>query len=416
MPARVPDLTLEPVRLSARLDALPAASVLRRLRDGTRPVYLVGGAVRDLALDRTPAELDLLVEDDADGLARALAGGVAGAVRVFPRFGTATVTVAGRTYDIARARTERYPAPGALPEVTPARAQEDLRRRDFTVNAIALGIGGPSRDRLLSVPGAAQDLAAGRLRVLHADSFRDDPTRLLRLARYAARLEFSVEPATRELALAAAAQGALDTVSGTRIGAELVLLAGEPDPVTALGLLQALGAGDALAPGFGIGDPDGARRGLALLPAPADRAAAVLGAALLGVPAAARGPLLDRLGLAAGRRHAIGAIAAGAPELARALSGARTPSQIAAAVGRAPPEAVALAGGLDRQAEPAARAWLQELRHVTLSITGNDLIAAGVPAGPAIGAGLAAARAAVMDGRAMGREAELSVALRAALA
>ncbi len=288
MPAPAPDLALEPERLAARLSALPAARPLQALRDGSESVYLVGGAVRDLALGGAPAELDLLVEADAGMIAAALAQGEPGAVRTFPRFGTATVTLDGRTYDIAQARTERYPAPGALPEVTPGRAGEDLMRRDFTVNAIALGIAGQARGRLLSVPGAHADLAAGRLRVLHPDSFRDDPTRVLRLARYAARLGFDIDPATRDYATAAVARGALDTLSGSRIGAELVLLTAEPDPVAAFCTLGALGAGAALAPGFGIRDVAAAHRALGLLPADGDRTISVLGTALLSVPAAAR--------------------------------------------------------------------------------------------------------------------------------
>lgn len=416
MPPAPNDVVLDPDRLASRLAALPAAAGLKALRDGTRPVYLVGGGVRDLALGRTPAELDLMVEGNADEVAYALAGGQTDAVRTFPRFGTATVTLGGHAYDVAGARRERYAAPGMLPQVEPAAAEQDLRRRDFTVNAIALGIGGPVRGRLLSAPGARDDLVAGRLRVLHPASFRDDPTRLLRLARYAARLGFAPEPDTRAWAAEAIGAGALESVSGPRIGAELVLLAADSDPVDALGVLGDLGAGPALAAGFGLADPDAVRRALKLLPDDADPALTVLGAAVLDVPGSARDVLLEWLGLAAGRRDGIRATARDARSLATALSTARRPSEIDRAVAGASAETTALAGGLDPAAEPSARAWLRELRHVTLQISGDDLIAAGIPAGPGIGAGLAAARGALLDGRAPEHDAQLAEALRAAVA
>ena len=125
------------------------------------------------------------------------------------------------------ARRERYPAPGALPEVEPASLAEDLGRRDFTVNALAVTLGD---GELIAVPGALEDLAAGTLRVLHDASFIDDPTRLIRLARYAERLSFAVDPHTAALARAAG----FATLSGGRLGGELRLALAEPDPVAVL--------------------------------------------------------------------------------------------------------------------------------------------------------------------------------------
>src|SRR6202035_4878740 len=120
--------------------------------------------------------------------------------QVHDRFGTCSVTVDGHSYDIARARRERYPTPGSLPEVEPGTLEEDLLRRDFTVNSLAIALGGPRRGQLSSAPLALEDLASRSLRVLHDASFVDDPTRLVRLARYQARLGFSIEPHTRALA------------------------------------------------------------------------------------------------------------------------------------------------------------------------------------------------------------------------
>ncbi len=187
-------------------------------------------------------ELDVTVGRDAEGLARALADAISPSERAYGqpieqvvhgRFGTASVAWRYGRIDIAERRAESYPSPGALPEVRPGSFEEDLRRRDFTVNAISLPLRGREAQGLIAVDHALADLRAGRLRILHEQSFRDDPTRLLRLARYAARLGFEVEPRTLRLARDAARGGALETVSRDRVAAELALTAAEPDPVSA---------------------------------------------------------------------------------------------------------------------------------------------------------------------------------------
>src|SRR3954464_6111046 len=165
--------------------------------EGEEAVYVVGGAVRDVLLGRTPHALDFVVEGDAVAVARRAAERLGGRVTVHERFGTATVEAAEATFDLAGARRERYERPGALPEVElGASLRDDLARRDFTVNAIALHL---ADGALTFHPGACEDLDARRLRVLHDGSFADDPTRLLRMARYAARLAFAVEPHTDRL-------------------------------------------------------------------------------------------------------------------------------------------------------------------------------------------------------------------------
>jgi tRNA nucleotidyltransferase (CCA-adding enzyme) len=393
-----------------RLQALPAARPLLTALEGIDGVYVVGGAVRDLLLGSVPLDLDLVVDGDLKPVVSRL--GVP--ARVHDRFGTCNVTLGSFSYDIARARRERYARPGALPDVAPASLTEDLGRRDFTVNALALGLGGKRRGELVAVASALEDLEHGRLRVLHDASFVDDPTRLLRLARYSNRLGFTVEEHTLALAGAAVAEGALGTVSGARIGAELRLLVQERDPVGAFARLRELELDAALAPGFGLHEPGVAQRALALAPADADRGPVVLAGASMRVPAGALAGLLDRLAFTAGERDTIIAAATGAERLARMLAAASGPSQIAAAVGGAGPEQVALAGALGPT--DVARRWLAELRHVKLEIGGDDLLAAGVAPGPALGAGLRGALAAKLDGRVDGREQELAEAVSVATA
>jgi tRNA nucleotidyltransferase (CCA-adding enzyme) len=395
-----------PAELLERVRALPAARpLLKRLRDA-RGAHLVGGAVRDLLLGGTPYDLDLVVEGDALGFARSLGG----ALVVHDRFGTSTVTLDGFSYDIVRARREAYAHPGALPEVEPASLREDLLRRDFTVNAMAIAL---SDGGFRAAAGAFQDLRERRLRVLHDASFIDDPTRMLRLARYASRLAFAIDPHTRGLLdRALASGGGLWTVSGPRLGSELRLLLAEDDPIAALETLGELGLDRAIHPALGLTDPSLARRALELLPSEGRGDRLALAASAQAVEPAEFAQLLDRLAFPAADRDSIVAAAGRAPELARALSQARASSKIAEAAAGAGLELVALAGALGPAAP--ARAWLDRLRHVRLEIDGDDLLAAGVPAGPPIGQGLRAALSAKLDGRASGRQAELAVALEAA--
>jgi tRNA nucleotidyltransferase (CCA-adding enzyme) len=398
-----------PAELIERIQALPAARPLRERLADVPGLYVVGGAVRDLLLGREPRELDLVVEGDAAAVASRLGG----SRRVHDRFGTVTVTLDGRTYDIARARKETYSRPGALPDVEPARLEDDLWRRDFSVNAGAVALTGERAGELRAVPAMLADLDARVLRVLHDASFVDDPTRMLRLTRYAARLGFSAEPHTRALLDQAVRGDALATVSAPRIGAELRLLSREPDAVGGFRVLHELGLDQPLGLDAGRGAMDLAERALVLLPIDQRHDRLVLAAAARGRRSddELRGRL-DAWGFVAPDREAIAAAAAGADELATRLTAAARPSEIAAAAKGAPDELVALAGALGPD-QPAGE-WLARLREVRLEIDGEDLLAAGVPAGPAIGRGLQAALADKLDGRALTRSEQLASALRAA--
>ena len=401
-----------PSELIAALRAIPAGALLLDAlgEDQSVPVHVVGGAVRDLLLGRPSGDLDLVSE----GPALAVAQRLGGSVRAHDRFGTVTVTLPGANFDIAQSRRERYPQPGALPEVTAAALTDDLGRRDFTVNAIAITLTGTAAGTLQAVPRALEDLDAHRLRVLHAGSFADDPTRLLRLTRYAARLGFEVEPETLELCREAVAGGPFTTISGPRLGNELRLLASERDPLRALVVLHDLGLDKPIEPGFGLTDPDALQSALELLPDDGRRDRLALAAASRGVEPGRLRRRLDELGFEAADREAIASAAAGAAALAVRLGSLTRPSEIAAAVDGGGPELVALAGALGAQAP--ATSWLAELRHVAPAIDGDDLIAAGIPEGPAVGAGLRAALAARLDGTALGRDAELAVGVQAARA
>jgi tRNA nucleotidyltransferase (CCA-adding enzyme) len=395
-----------------RLRALPALAAV----GGEPGVHVVGGAVRDLLLGREPHEVDLVVEGDAVALAHRLGEVVA----VHERFGTATVRVGddagAATVDLAGARQETYAAPGALPEVRlGASLARDLERRDFSVNAIAVAL---DDGRITAVPGALEDVSAGILRILHPGSFADDPTRLLRGARYAARLDFEYDEATARLARAAITEGSLATVTPSRLGAELRLLLREPQPA-AIERLARDGLAAALLgePGPGLRSGAGrpyVRRAVALTPPECEPGLVALAAAWAGGEAAV-GRRLRELGLPAAEVTRIAQAVGGAGRVLDGLepdaSGAEPgPGDVDRLLGTGPVELAVLVAARCGPGADAARRWLERDRHRRLAISGDDLVAAGL-VGPAVGRGLAAARAAMLDGAAPDRESQIAAAL-----
>lgn len=420
MSERGADAAARGERVLDALSSRPGGPQLTAAARERTDVALVGGAVRDLLLGREPRELDVAVDGDAGAFAGELAALLGASVTLHERFGTAAVEWEAGRVDVAARRAETYARPGALPDVRPGSAAVDLARRDFTVNAIAVALGGDHQGELDAAEHALEDLAAGRLRVLHEQSFRDDPTRLLRLARYRARLGLDVEERTARLAADALADGALATVSGARVGAELRLALGEANAAAALGELDRMSVLAAIAPDMRFAPAlfAGAR---ALLPADGRADLLALAGLLVDVdataePAAAAvtlARLLDSLELSSGERDRVIASVLAARSLPERLADAHRPSRLAALLAGSPPEAVALAGADGgEQARAAAARWLEEVRHVRLAIGGDDLLAAGVPAGPELGARLAAALARKQDGELdQGEHAELAAAL-----
>jgi tRNA nucleotidyltransferase (CCA-adding enzyme) len=419
MTVRAPEIVLEQLR------DLPGGEALLDAAARRDDVELIGGAVRDLLLGRTPRELDVVISGkDASFFQAAPLFATELASRLMTlaganeheRFGTALVEWDGGRIDIATRRAESYPKPGALPEVRAGTPEEDLLRRDFTVNAIAVPLDGGRRGELRAAPDALSDLDAGRLRVLHERSFHDDPTRLLRLARYAARLGFEIEGRTAALAGEAIAARALDTVSGARIGAELRLALGEPDALASLAALSELGVLGTLHPRLRFDEPI-ARATLALLPPDGRRDLALLAALTLPLALHAAADrraeilaLLDRWDFPATERDRVATAAVAVPRLIEELPAAECPSALRAAASVVPLEGVALAGALG--CEEPARRWLTDTRNVHLRITGEDLLAAGIPQGPEIGRRLEHALKLRLDGELTGgRDAELRAAL-----
>lgn len=386
-----------------RLRAVAGADVVLAALADEPGVHVVGGALRDALLGRPVRELDLVVEGDALAVARRAARRVGGTLTIHERFGTATIRTGGFAFDLAGARRERYERPGALPVVElGATLREDLGRRDFSVNAIALRL---ADGAIEAWPGAREDLRAGLLRVLHERSFVDDPTRMLRLARYAARLGFVPAPRTAALV----EPGLLATVSGERAGRELRLALREPQPAALLAL-ERLGLGrELLGPAFTVPAAVVERLGAGPL---------ALAACLTAAPPSTLARRLDELGFTAPERKLIVA-AAGAQERLRASLAAIAPDRGAASgadvalwrvVHDAPPEAIELLAAGDGAAAAAARRWRDDVSRRGLAIGGADLVAAGLR-GAEVGAALERATVAMLAGVAPDREAQLAAAL-----
>jgi tRNA nucleotidyltransferase (CCA-adding enzyme) len=220
-------------------------SLLRELgnradEDGVS-LYLVGGVVRDLLLKRKDWDLDLAVEGDGIDFARLVADRYGAGLAVFERFATSRLVFQdGLKMDIATTRRESYAHPAVLPTVQPASIEEDLSRRDFTINAMAVQLNPRQFGRLLDPYGGQNDLRARTIRVLHAGSFQDDPTRLFRAIRFEQRFGFRLERTTLRLLARAAATDLIQQLSGPRLQNEILLLFAEHDPVRAIARLGQL--------------------------------------------------------------------------------------------------------------------------------------------------------------------------------
>ncbi len=200
--------------------------------------FIVGGVVRDLLLKAAVTDVDIVIEGDAPVFARRLAKKLGASLRVHEKFRTASLLFKdGMSLDIASARRESYARPGALPDVVPGSIADDLLRRDFTINALAAGLNADDRGVVRDDLEGLGDLEARLVRVMHMESFRDDPTRILRAARYAARFGFQLDALTEQALNDAVAAGALTTITPVRYFLELGRILDAQDPAPALDLL-----------------------------------------------------------------------------------------------------------------------------------------------------------------------------------
>ncbi|MFA5088462.1 MAG: hypothetical protein WC552_05445 [Candidatus Omnitrophota bacterium] len=204
--------------------------------------YAVGGFVRDIFLGKENLDLDVVIVGEAIPLARRWAEKRRAQIRSYDRFGTATVFLENRyRVDFSSARRETYPSPGCLPKVEKGSIQDDLFRRDFTINALAVSMNKKSFGALIDFFSGQEDLAKGKIRVLHQESFTDDPTRILRAVRFEQRFQFRLERQTACLLKKAAGKKAFLSVKPERYFAEFKKILMEKDPQRYLRRLNGLG-------------------------------------------------------------------------------------------------------------------------------------------------------------------------------
>jgi tRNA nucleotidyltransferase (CCA-adding enzyme) len=218
-------------------------------------VFLVGGIVRDVFLDHVRMDIDLAVVGDGIQFAKRLARKHQGRMTAHGRFGTATVNFPDHTkLDIATARSERYEKSGALPQVTPDTLEADLARRDFSVNAMAICLNAPHRGMIIDPHGGRRDLDHRLIRILHEQSFVDDPTRLFRAVRFEKRLQFHLEQRTEQVYREAVAAHHIDGLSAGRLLEQVRLVCAEREVWPIFKRLDELGVWQAIYPTLAVFD------------------------------------------------------------------------------------------------------------------------------------------------------------------
>ena len=409
-----------PADLADRLNALTAFERLfeavQAVSEHFGGVYLVGGAVRDVLMGETSFDVDVAVEGDGIALGRLLAGALGGRAVLHEKFGTAIVISDGLRVDVATARTEFYDYPAALPTVEQASIRQDLYRRDFTINAMAVSLKGDDFGRLVDPFAGLRDLESGVLRVLHNLSFIDDPTRIFRAIRYENRYGFRMDGHTVALARACVEMNLVGELSTARLREELQALLGEEGVGEAVLRLADLGIAHAVHPHLEadeeavrlIGEIDRLRE----LYAP-EAAAWRLRLAVL----ARRLPpdeLYDWFGRLRLRRRDADRIADAvtvAPRLLELLETTKEAAAVRALLEPHDPD-----GGLFALAEAAPPArdrivrYFEELRGVRLEISGIDLAQLGLGESPRVGAVLEELLRRKLNGELDGKAAELAAA------
>jgi len=401
--------------LAALTSLTPVFEAVTAVSEGYDGVYVVGGTVRDILLGEPNFDVDIAVEGDAIALAEALAAALGGRVRPHEKFGTAVVLYGdeGRV-DVVTARTEFYDAPAALPSVEHASIREDLFRRDFTINAMAVSLKGEDFGRLVDPFRGREDLEARTIRVLHNLSFIDDPTRIFRAVRYENRYGFRMDEHTVRLARGCIEMGLVGDLSSARLRDELVALLEEGDIAHSLVRLGELGADTAIHPRLEA-DEEAAQL-LQRLTELRDRYELDIPSWRLGLAVLARNlqpnEVLEWLARLKVRRRDAEEVAAAVtvgPRLVERLkSGEAEPAEIVTMAEPYSPDAPLYALALDDLGP--LHEYFSTLRGVQLDIGGNDLAELGLGESPRVGEILAELRRRKLNGELDGRESELAAA------
>jgi len=349
-------------------------------------LYLVGGVVRDLLLEQPTFDLDLVVEGSAIELAQQLKGINKAKITTHPRFNTAKLQWQGRSLDLATARTETYDKPGALPTVTPGPIDEDLFRRDFTINAMAICLNPGDYGQLVDPYGGRDDLQGKRIRILHDKSFTDDATRIWRALRYEQRLDFHLERKTQTLLQRDIPR--LETISADRIRYEMECIFRENYPAKVFKRAGELGVLAALHPSLQGNGELAEKFAKARREYSPDAPSFDLYLALLAYPLNSEEveQLISRLNLPKLSTKTLRDTIALKNRMRSLSTPGVSPSAIYKLLHDFAPTALK-ANSLATQSAVASQAihlFLNQLKDVQVSLTGDDLIEMGIPPGPQI--------------------------------
>ncbi len=394
-------------KLDRTLDQLRSDILSEAVEIGAKhsvPIYLVGGAVRDLLMGEPVADLDITVERDASTIAHELASRLSGRVVSRSQFGTFKVDMAGVSVDVVTSRRETYRRPGALPTVSPSSIDEDLQRRDFTINAMALRLA-PEPVVILDPCKGQNDIRSRTIRVLHDGSFRDDATRMLRAVRYEQRLSFILSHETEASLMSSASY--LDTISSDRLRREMSFIFKE-EKAPAI-LLRAAHLGLFAALYQHLPSEEELERSLSYILASAHtvnpRSYLALLASTMNESQAEGFIQLLKMPLSEAKavRDAVKARTAVA-----SLDPKESPSQIVAALQGLDPHALQVTALLSRDEDSSGLVlrYLNEWRHVKSRLNGRDLARMGIPQGPRVGLLLERLRDARIKGEISTREEE----------
>jgi len=409
------------------VEKLDQLAVAGELADDTGvQCYLVGGIVRDLVLGQPNVDIDLLIEGDGIEFAHVMGDKLGGKVIENPRFRTAKIVFGedNTHIDVATARDEFYVRPGALPQVEAAGIRDDLVRRDFTINTVAIQINTRKWGYFVDHFGGLDDIENKLIRVLHTFSFVDDPTRILRALRFSERLGFELESQTRELLNRALLEGRLDDVSPERIREEILLCLREEDPWKICGRIHEEGV-------FGVMyqivcPPVDLSKSENLVSEAMDWISQYLDpdeitpgeyAYMAFILFATRTE--DACGFMRKYKfnHEYYALAESVEKIEKVVAVLANPdappSEVVAGLEKLPePFWIALAAGNSDNSPQRKhiKDFLTKYRHVSTEISGDDLITEGFTPGPAFSSAIDAVKRARLDGKIKSREEELELA------
>ncbi len=368
-------------------------------------LYLVGGTVRDLILNRPNLDFDLVLEGDALKFARQLANKTGEKLTVHPMFGTANFSRGKYHIDIVTARSETYAEPGALPTVVPGTMRDDLRRRDFSINAIAADLGPDSFGQILDPHDGIRDIEKKLIRVLHNKSFSDDATRMLRAIRYEQRLDFKLEKDTERLLRKNVAM--LDTISGDRIRHEIDRILREEHPEKALKRAEELGVLQRINPSL-KGDKRLAGRFAEAHKRNISSHMVYLALLAYDLGGDDADALSERLNLSGEWKRIIQGVAKIKDDIDKLADPSIPASHIYRFFKRYPTEAVSacLIANDSQIIRVQIERYLNDLQYVQTALKGDDLKAMGMEPGPRLGRMLSSLRDAKLDGVVHTREDE----------